>query len=594
MNPSRLSKLVLVSALTFSLTAALAAAPDSAKKMPSFSNIGLVTGKAGGTLTTALNDSPQTFMYYGAIDNNGQRVLQQLFDGLIEFNVATGKIEAGLAEKWDVSQDGKVYTFHLRPGVKWSDGVEFTADDVVFTFDNVIANPEARGGDFGNFSFNGTKYKWEKLDKNTVRATLPFSSGAFLVQMRTFILPKHKLLKYSMEGGAKAAEINNAWGTDTDPKDIVGTGPFRLFAYVPGQKVTLVRNPYYWKVDAKGVQLPYVDRLDMLVVRGPTAQSAAFQAGDLDILEITGAQFPDFKSKEVAGAAFKVVSQLKDAIYGSPVHLAFNFDDKNPAFSKLFSNVKFRTAMQSAVNRARIIDTVYNGQAQLPGHGVPPVSSFYYNTKKYLGEFSLKDAAVGLDALGLKDTDGDGVRNLPGGGKNLEFDLTYATDSATYPSVATILQNDFKQIGVKVNLKGVLNSALLSTGLAGDFDSILLGFGDQTDPELRKPIWQPGGSLYYWHKSTQPLKSGGPANVKAMTSWEKRIFAIFDKATKSADQGIRVALYDEWQVLFAKNLPVIMILKPANIAAIHNRIGNYVYSLGVIPGYNPVPLYFVK
>ncbi|MEY4531162.1 MAG: ABC-type peptide transport system, periplasmic component, partial [Deinococcota bacterium] len=119
------------------------AAPPSAKKQPSFSNIGLTTGKVGGTLTLAVGSAPTTFMYYGAIDGAAQRVAQHMFNGLIESNLATAKIEPALAESWTVSPDGKVYNFKLRQGVKWHDGVEFTADDVVFTFDQIIANKEA-------------------------------------------------------------------------------------------------------------------------------------------------------------------------------------------------------------------------------------------------------------------------------------------------------------------------------------------------------------------------------------------------------------------------------------------------------------------
>lgn len=571
----------------------LAAVPASAKKLPAYTSLGVEPGKRGGTLTMALGDSPQSFMYYGVIDGNQQRVNQQVFEGLVEYNLATGRLEGALAESWTVSPDGRVYTFKLRQGVKWHDGVEFTADDVIFTLDQIVTNPEARAGDVANFSADGKKYGFTKVDKYTVRITLPFSSGAFIQNMRTFIMPKHQLARFTPEGGAAPAAINTAWATNSDLTKIVGTGPFKYSSYTPGQKLTLVRNPDYWKVDSAGTQLPYVDRLDFLIIRGGTAQSAAFQAGTLDTLDISGSEFPDFKAREVRGENIQVVSQLKEAIFGSPQHIAFNFDAPDADLKRVFRDLRFRQAIQSATNRQRIIDTVWNGQAQLPGHGTAPASSFYADTRSYLGTFDLRAAAAKLDAMGLRDTDGDGTRNITAD-KELEFDLTYATDSTTWPAIATILQNDWKQIGVKANLKGVLSSALFGTALGGNYQAVLLALGDQTDPELRKPIWQPGGSLYYWHRSLQPAKAGDPVNMAGMFPWERRMYEIFERGTRTADQGIRKALYDEWQVIMAKNLPVIMILKPANITVVRKNLENFVYTLGVIPGYNPVPLYYFK
>jgi peptide/nickel transport system substrate-binding protein len=266
------------------------------KTMPDYSKLGVGIGKAGGSYTLVLGDSPQSFMYYGAIDSNAQSVTGQMFDGLIEYNLASYKIEPALAESWTASSDGKVWTFKLRQGVKWQDGVDFTSDDVVFTFDQIIVNPEAKGGDNDAFNFNGVRAKFEALDKYTVKFTLPVPNGAFLQKMRTFILPKHKLEKFTESGGGKKADINNAWGTNSNLDDIVGTGPFKIKSYVPGQKVTLDKNKYYWKNDAKGNQLPYTDTLEYLIVKGPDAQAAQFLNGTLDSYNISGAQFPDFKT----------------------------------------------------------------------------------------------------------------------------------------------------------------------------------------------------------------------------------------------------------------------------------------------------------
>ncbi|HRP46391.1 MAG TPA: ABC transporter substrate-binding protein [Trueperaceae bacterium] len=580
--------------LLLALTLVAGGAAFAQPKVVDYPGLGMTPGNVGGTITLGLADSPPTFLYYAQIDNNTQTLTGVVFDSLVEFNLETYAIEPGLAASWDVSPDGTVYTFHLRQGVTWHDGTPFTAADVIFTYTQIIANPEARAGDAAAFVFtvDGEQrpVTFDAPDDATVVMTLPAPAAAFLLQQRFPIMPKHKLVKFSVEGGAAQADINNGWATDTPLSEIVGTGPFMYDTYVAGQKVGLVRNPNYWKVDAAGTSLPYAERLDYLVVRGNEAQAAQFLAGNLATLNISGAQFPDFKSREVAGADFRVVTS--PALFGSPPLIAFNFADSQ--FAAEFSNVAFRRAMEQAVDRQRIIDDVYNGLAEIPGTPTAPADgTFYEDTKSLMLPFDLTAAAAALDALGIKDTNNNGVRNVPSGAE-LEFSLTYNSDSSTFTDMATILQNDFAKIGVKANLVGVQGSALLSTGLAGDYQAIIIALGNQPDPELRKPIWQPGGSLYYWHRSTQPAVPGGPANFAAMADWEKRIYDIFDQGTTLVDRDARIALYKEWQRINAEMVPVIMIAKPANIAAVHASIGNYVYNLGVIPGYNPVPLYFVE
>ena len=557
-------------------------------------DLGMVPGTPGGTVTLALGDSPPRFFYYGEISSVSQALTQQMFDSLVEFDLETYELVPGLAASWEVSDEGRTYTFFLREGVTWHDGTPFTAADVVFTYEQIITNPEARAGDAANFQFTVDgevrRVTFEAIDDLTVRMTLPAQSAAFLLQQRFFIMPKHKLLPFSVEGGAQPADINDAWPTDVAPSEVVGTGPFVLSEYVPGQIVRLVKNPDYWKVDEAGTPLPYLDALTYLIVPGTENQVAQFLAGNLDQLNISGAQFPDFKSRELAGAGFSVVQS--PALFGSPPHLAFNFDAADPDLARLFGDVAFRQAMEYAVDRMRVIDDVYNGLAEIPGTPTAPANgAFYEDTTALMRMYDLEAAAAALDALGLTDTDGDGVRNVTAT-RELEFTLTYGNDSSTWTDIATILQNDFAEIGVRVNLQGIQSSQILGTGLSGDYEAILVALGNQPDPELRKPIWQPGGSLYYWHRSTQPAEQGGAPNFDAMADWERRIYDIFDQGSTLADPEARAALYREWQRLNAENVPVIMIAKPGNVAAVYDHVGNFAYSLGVIPGYNPVPFYF--
>ena len=167
-------------------------------------------------------------------------------------------------------------------------------------------------------------------------------------------------------------------------------------------------------MDASGAALPYADTLEYLIVRGSENEVAQFLAGNVDTINISGSQFPNLKSREVQGADFRVVTS--EALFGSPPHLAFNFDDDNPALASAFSNTDFRRAMEYAVDRQRIIDDVYNGLATLPGTPTAPVdTTFYEDTTGPMNMFDLAQAQSSLDALGYTDTDGDGVRNLPEG-----------------------------------------------------------------------------------------------------------------------------------------------------------------------------------
>lgn len=556
------------------------------KTISNYESLGVVNGKPGGSLTLTLASAPQTLFYYGVIDSAMQVLANQMFDGLIEYNLRTYQIEPALATRWTVTNGGTVYTFDLRQGVKWHDGRDFTADDVVFTFTQIVANPEARAGDAGNFA--GVKI--EKLGTYRVRFTTPRPLPAFINYLRLPVMPKHKLVSFSQEGGKPRAEINTAWPTNVNPEEVVGTGPFRLRSYTPGQQLTLVKNANYWKRDLAGTPLPYLDQLQYLIITDPQARIAQFLAGNVGQINITGVEFPDLKRREVGGAPFRVV-QFR-ALFGSPPNLSFNFDAKNEELAKLFRNSDFRRAIQFAVNRERIIEDVYNGLAERASYGVAPLSDWFYkDVPKLQGEYSLASANNALDRLGLR-RGADGVRVMANG-RPLEFTLTYQSNSAPHSAIAAILQNDLRSVGVRVNLQGIVGGTL-GTAQGKDWEAIIVALGDQPDPELRTPIWKPGGSLYYWHQTTQPATPGGPPQFNNFFSYEREIYDLWEKAASTTNFTQRKALYDRWQAITAREALVIMIAKEYAVGAVSNRYGNYVYNLGSIPGVHTIPLMFVR
>jgi len=571
--------LVLVLGLSFTV-----GAQELERKVVSDSLIGEI-GEYGGEYVISLTSAPQTFNYYGAIDWSTFSIMTNVLDSLVEANPVTKEIEPGLAKSWEYSDDGTTVTLNLRKGVKWSDDEPFTADDVIFTFNNLTLNPNAEANEVSRYEIEGEMVEFTKVDDYTVEVNLPAPYGPFMkILSQAPIAPEHKLAKHLDPENPGA--INEAWSTGTELSEIVGTGPFTVDQYSVDQKLVLKRNPNSWRYDSEGNQLPYVDQLVYVFVQNSEVQLAQFQAGEIDQLTISGKDFPMLKQQEVDGADFKVLTGKPVNPTPSPTHLSFNFDIADKELREAFRTLEFREAMAHLIDRQRIIDDVYNTLAIESGMPVVPTNKAFYNPEieELRRDFNLEKARTILDDLGYEDTDGDGIRELADG-EDFEFTLTTAVDSQDRVDIASLLKDNLEEVGIKVNLNLIKGSLVFDKALAGEFESMVMAFGNQPDPQFRKAIWQPGRALYYWHLST--MGENDQPIMENMFDWEKEIFEMFEKGQVTMEHSARREYYDRWQLINAQKLPVIFITKGMDLSAVQDNVGNYyVNDNGIIVGVN--------
>lgn len=546
--------------------------------------------KSGGTLRLALASTPESWLLYGSLDASAYTVIMgPLMSPLVEYHPVTYEIRPALAKSWTVSSDGKQVWFYLRDAF-WSDGRPITADDVIFTMEYFVMNKFARGNSVDRFTIPDEKgvnqpIKWTKINNKVVRADLPSPYGAFLtVLTAVYVYPKHKL--EPLIDKKDLASVNKLWLTNVPPSEVVVNGPYKLSQVIVDQKIVLERNPYYWKRDPYGNQLPYFDRLEYLIIKDAELRLAKFIAGEIDYMTISAADYPRLKQLEVAGTApYVLFASQPVGSTPSPVHISFNFDVANPKLREVFRKHEFRVAMEHALNRTRIIEEIYNGLA-IPGGGLMlPTNKAFYNPKveQLMRPFDLKKAASILDSLGLVDRNRDGFRDFPDGTR-FEFTILVQNSPRDYQQIAYIFSEELQKIGVKTNLQ-ILDSSVVGQMFgAGNFECGIRAFGNQPDPQLRKAIWQPGQQLYYWHYSTMNRQTNPPSPVfEEMFDWEKRIWEIFEKAQIEMNARRRKALYDEWQELYYIYLPVIFVARQMNFFGAHKSLGNVTMSATGLP-----------
>ena len=521
-------------------------------------------GHTGGRLAVALRSEPKTLNPVLALDETSREVIQCLTADLIHINRGSQKTEPALAKSWSVSHDGRQYTLQLRRGLRFSDGQPFDADDVIFSFqvylDEKIDSPQR-----DLLIVGGEPIVVQKLDSYTVRFQLaqPYAAAERLFDS-VAILPRHLL-----ESAYRKNNFSDTWSIATLAAQFAGLGPFRLKEYVPGQRIALERNPYYWKQDGNGVRLPYVDEIDFLFVPSEDAQVIRFQSGDTDILSRFSADNFAVLEKQEAAKGYRVHDLGPGMEYN---FLFFNLNDVSakdlPEVARKqawFQDVRFRQAVSAAVDRDGIIRLVYSGRATpLWGH-VTPGNKLWGDAQLPHPAKSLERARALLKSAGFSwKADGSLADSR---GSPVEFSILTSSSNAQRTKMATMIQDDLAQLGMKVHVVALEFGAVVNRLMkTHDYEACIMGLASgDADPTPEMNVWLSSGDTHLWHpKESQPA-----------TPWEAEIDGLMQQQLITLDYAKRKRLYDQVQEIIAQNVPIICLASPNVLVAAKNRVANF-------------------
>ena len=531
-------------------------------------------GTPGGALTITTISEPLTFNLAISNDASSSNVLGYLFEGLTETSWLTDRVEPLLAESWERSDDGSTWTFHLRRDITWHDGEPFTAHDVGFTFERIIYNDDIGASSRSTFEFPylDGKGQWREsrmgvavIDDHTVEFTLPVPFAPFLRSMGTAIYPRH-ILEPHVDDGTFA----DTWGIDTDPAEIIGTGPFTIESYQPGEQVVLARNPNYWLTDDEGNHLPYLDRVVHNVVEDTDAELAGFLAGESDVHGVLGEEYAELEPLQDEG---NFTIHRRGPGFGT-TFLGFNVNpgvdpdtgDHYLDAHKLdwFNNVQFRQAVAHSVDKDAIIDGVQHGLGYPQWSSVSPAAGDFHNPEVRTYPYDLDKANEILDSLGWTDTDGDGIRE-DSNGKAIEFRLVTNTGNSVRQEATKIIEQGMEAIGLEADYEaidfGVLVGQLTTTY---DWEAMVIGFTGGPDPYSGINFWHSTADLHLWY----------PNQPEPATGWEAEIDDLYVLGSQELDHAARVEHYRKAQEVAAENVPIIYTTLSERLTATRNVFGN--------------------
>ncbi|MEO6445833.1 MAG: ABC transporter substrate-binding protein [Gemmatimonadaceae bacterium] len=472
---------------------------------------------AGGVLRIALINDP-IFNPVIAPDLGSVMLNKVLFPGLVRPDEQLRPVP-DLAESWEASDDGLSYTFKLRPGVVWHDGVPFSAHDVKFTFDQIIDldSGSRLRSDFA--AVDGT----DVLDSLTVRFRLkaPFAPFLTLLGYNAGILPAHLL---------RGAPLTQS--VDFNRRHPVGTGPFMFEEIVPGASVTLVRNPRYYG------STPLLDRIVFKVVPDINAQVAQLRAGELDFITVEPATLASVQ--DVMGVKVLQVPVVQH------YYVAFN------ASRPLFASPVVRRALGMAVDRDAIIKGVLRGYADMPRGTIPVALGDYFDDSIPPVPYAPDSARVLLASAGWTRAPDGKLRNKAG--KPFAFSLLVDKGNPTREQTALAVQQDLRKIGIDVTLRTMEFAALVRDHvLPGTFDAHLIWWTTPPDPDQ-----------YAFYHTGQDNN-----NVRWSNAAADSLLAL---GRRTMDPVQRKEIYRAFQRIEMIDPPVLVLFYPREIQAVSDRL----------------------
>ena len=483
------------------------------------------------TLTIGAVDEPQTFdPAVNVTQIGGQRLYPNLYQGLVQYDAA-GRVRASLATAWTISGDGLVYTFTLRPGVRFSDGTAFDAPAVKFAFDRLRAINKGPAGVFDQIS------RVDAVSPSVVRFTLsgpfaPFLSALGSWQGALFVSPK--LVQDNAGGDFGQRYMNN---------HTAGTGPYMLQSWQPENEIVLVRNPYYWGRYAPGG----VQRVVFRTVREPATGAQLLLRGDVDILEQLVPQFVE-TLKNTTG----VVVQ-SDVSLGGTYALNMHFNSRRPPFT----DVRVRQGLSYAVDYGRIIQQVYGRLARQARGPLPSAFQPWFDKDAFQYTLDLSKARALLRDAGLA-------------GKSYHMTLGWQAGDPVQQDVGQIVKENLAQVGFDIDLQEMPLPVWREAIWKNNFDLIFVQFSlAYADPDAR--LWRAYHSSEFKNLGFNP-------------GWTNKQFdQLLEQARTDSRLSVREHLYDEAQVLVTQEAPTVFLAEPLYSFAYREAVRGIVW----IPAYGP-------
>jgi peptide/nickel transport system substrate-binding protein len=522
-------------------------------------------GQRGGRLVVALRAEPKTLNPVFASDAPSREVISAMQSDLIHINRATQLTEPALAKSWRVSPDGLQYTLTLRQGLRFSDGQPVDADDVLFTF-RVYLDEKVNAPQRDLLIVGGKPIAVRKVNTETVVFELaqPYGVGERLFDGFS-ILPRHLLEKAYDEG-----RLNQVGILSTPADQWAGLGPFRLKEYVAGQRLVLERNPYYWKTDQQGHRLPYLDEITFIFVPNADSQVLSFQSGDSDVISRLGAENFSVLSRQQRDYT------MIDAGPGLEYNFLF-FNMNNPVEEtspdvarkqKWFHDVKFRQAVSAAIDRDAIVRLVYQSRGAALWGPVTPGNPHWVDASIPHSPRSLDRARQLLREAGFKWTEGsDGSVLVDADGKNVQFSIVTSSSNADRLKMATLIQDDLKQLGMQVQVLPLEFRSLLDRLMrTKQYEACVLGIASfDADPNSDLNVWLSSGGMHLWN----------PSQSHPSTPWETEIDRLMKTQLAATSYQERKKIFDRVQEILAEYQPMIFLASPDILAGAKNSIGNF-------------------
>ena len=524
-------------------------------------------GKYGGELfISTIGEGPKTFNPCNSKDATSSSMAGMLYDGLLTTEPRTGEVVPLLAKDFKIN--GNEYLIHMRHGIKWTDGKPITADDVIYTYEEVVFKGLGNPSSMENMKVEGKLPVIEKVDDYTVKFITPKPFAPFLRQLSYPIVPKHYFKPYSDKGDS---EFNAFLNPNTPPEKIVSNGAFKLKEYVAAQRVVFVRNPDYYKINTKDERLPYLDKVVYLIVGDTNNEILKFEAGELDLLSIRGENVARYKLKEPL-SDYKIYNLGPDT---GTLFLVINLNNRknsegkwnvDPKKQKWFANRDFRAAIDWAVDRKNMVQNVAQGVAR-PLFTAESLNSIYLN--KYIKGHP-KDKNVALKSL-----EKAGFYNKNGvlydsEGNRVEFDLYTNAGVLEREALGVMIKQDLEDLGMKVNFKPIeFNSLVNKLSNTNDWDMAIMGLtGSPLEPHDGKNVWKSSGPLHIFNQRPQNYK------IDDRFDWEKELDEIFEQGALKLTYEERKPLYDRYQTIIYNQKPIIYLYSPIRIAAIRKKFKN--------------------